>query len=103
MDNMEILSTRLTHNPGVTAILVKIHCDIFPQFFEYKRASSEVECSKAWMVDGLSHNFGRGSRNKLDDTGGDASFREYLMNKVVGVSSGRGRFPDNDIAYKGGR
>ena len=55
------------------------------------------------MVDGLSHNFGRGSRNKLDDTGWNPSFREYLMNDVVGVSGGRGGFPDDDIAYKGRR
>ena len=62
-----------------------------------------MECSETWMVDGLSHNFGRGSRNKLDDTGWNPSFREYLMNDVVGVSGGRGGFPDDDIAYKGRR
>ena len=98
--NMKVLSTRFTHNPRVTSILVKIQCDIFPQFFEHKGASSEMECSEAWMVDGLSNNFGRGSRNKLDDTGWDSSFREYFMNEVVGVSGSRGGFPDNDIAYK---
>ena len=62
-----------------------------------------MERSEAWMVDGLSHNFGRRPRNKLDDTGWNTSFREYLMNNVVGVSGSRGRFPDDDIAYKGGR
>ena len=62
-----------------------------------------MECSEAWMVDGLSYNFGRGSRYKLDDTRWNSSFREYLMNNVVGVSGGRRRFPDYDIAYKGWR
>jgi hypothetical protein len=100
---MKILSTRLTHNPGVASIPVKIHCDIFPQLLEYKGAASEMECSETWMVDGLSHNLGRGSRYKLDDTGWNTGFREYLMNEVVGVSGGWGGFPDNDIAYKSGR
>lgn len=62
-----------------------------------------MKCGEAWMVDGLSYNLGRGSRNELDDTGWNSGFREYLMNNVVGIGGSRGRFPNNDIAYKGGR
>ena len=61
-----------------------------------------MECSEAWMIDGLSYDFGWGSRYELDNTGWDSCFCEYLMNDVVGVSSGRGGFPDDYVAYKGG-
>ena len=83
-----------------TLVLVThAHCWPFPKTLHSASSEAKLGCLIA-----LSHYFGRGPRSKLDDTGWNASFCEYLMNKVVGVvSGGRGRFPDNDIAYKAGR
>lgn len=83
VDDVKVLPTRLTHNPRVTSIFIKVQCDILPQFLEHKGASGEMKCSKTWMVDGLSDNLGRRSRNKLNDTRRNSGFRKYLMNDVV--------------------
>ena len=66
------------------------------------RAPGEMQCREIPMCDGLLDDVGGWARDELDDAGWEAGFGEDLVDEVVGVSCGRGRFPDYDVADEGG-
>ena len=101
MHDMEVLPTRLAHNPRVSLILVQIHRNILPEFFEHESAPREMQCSETAMVDRLRDNLRGWAGDELDNTRGDTRFGKDLVYEVVGIGRHRRGFPDDDIADEG--
>lgn len=94
---MEVLSTSLSNNLGVTFVDLQVGCNILPKFPEDEGAPSEMEGGKTLVVDCLRDNLRRRTGDKLDNTGRYSCLTEDLVYDVVRVRGGWRWLPDNDV------
>lgn len=99
---VEVLSTSLTDNSGVTSVLVEVGSNLAPKTLEDLGTSGEVKTSELSVVDTLLDNLWWVSGNELDDRRGKTGLEEDLVDEVVGVGGHGGRLPDTDVSYKSG-
>ena len=83
VNDMKVLSTSFTDNPGVASVFIEIRGNILPKLLEYKGASGKMQRRKTRVSDGLRDDLGWRPRHKLDDTRRDTSLRENLVNEVI--------------------
>jgi hypothetical protein len=57
-----------------------------------------MQCREISMCDSLLDDVWGWARDELDDAWGKTGFGEDLVDDVVGVCGGGGRFPDYDVA-----
>lgn len=100
---VEILAARLSDNAGVTAVLVEVVGNLFPQLTEDKGRTGEVQASELAVVDSRTDDrFGR-AWQELNDSSGEAGLLENLGDDVVGVDCHGRWLPDDDVADHCGR
>lgn len=68
VDEVEVLATSLTNEARIALVVVDVCSDILPQLLEDKGATSEVECSEAWVRDDLRDDFGGRAGDELKNT-----------------------------------
>ena len=98
MYNMEVLAPSLTNDSRVPFVIIQICSDVLPKLLEYMRRPSKVKTCERRVRDSLGNNFWWRSRDKLNDSRGNASLCEYLVDDVVRVSGSWRRLPDYNIA-----
>lgn len=90
---MHIIETRerhtgLANDTGIALVIVQISSNVLPELLEDEGASSEVKGGEVRVGDHLADNLSRRTRNELEDTSGQTSLFEDLVDEVVGVCGG---------------
>ena len=98
MYNMEVLAPSLTNDSRVPFVIIQICSDVLPKLLEYMGRPSKVKTCERRVRDSLGNNFWWRSWDKLNDSRGNASLCEYLVDDIVRVSGSWRRFPDYNIA-----
>lgn len=104
VDEMEVLSTGLTNDARVAAVLAIGDAvgDLSIEAAEDPGATGEVKSSEIGVVEhGVGDFFGLAG-NELDDILGEAGLKEDLVDQPVGGNGRRRRLPDDNVAHQGG-
>jgi len=99
---VEVLSTGLSDDSGVSLVVVQVHGNVLPQLFEDVGGSGKVETGKVPVVDTLLDDLGGVTRGELDDAGRETSLEHDLVGQKVGIDGGGRGLPDADVAHDGG-
>lgn len=104
VDQVEVLTTGLTNNAGVAAVLALGDAvgDLAVEAAEHSSATGEVKGSKVGVVENGVGDLRGVTGDELDDVLGQTGLEEDLVDEPVGSDGGRRRLPDDNVTHQGG-